>query len=229
MRSRSSLPMGLMAVLVVLTSCRGDVRSSAERGATTSPTSASAPTLAPSASSTTPPTVPNGRKVTWENVTLTVPADWKTNLSPGNFAAGPRIYDFRGYSLARLNGISGFDGSIDDLKPAACLRTDNTSNPLVPTAVTLVETGFAPVGDRTAQFRRWTATCPAGMEEHRAWVLPISRIALYEMCHDGNTVTVAQSAMVVDSATPQRTFGHPYPNELRSSCRDDLIDSATGT
>jgi hypothetical protein len=167
--------------------------------------------------------------VVWENVTFTVPADWKSNATPGNFAAGPRLYDFRGYALGRLNGISGFDGSIDDLAPKACLRNDNSGNPLAPTGVSLAETGFAPMGDRTAQFRRWVATCPSGTEEHRAWVLPISRIALYETCHDDNTVTVAQSAVVVDSPTPQRSMGRPYPNELRGSCRNDLTDSATGT
>jgi hypothetical protein len=228
----------LLAVALPIVACgRGgsgggggnaNVGSSSSPAPTDSSTSAPPGTRNPAATTPTS-TISGGRKVTWENVTFVIPAAWKDNASRGGFAAGPRIYDYKGYALGRLNAVSGFDGKIDELAPKACLRTDATSRPETPSGVVLVESGFAPIGDRTAEYRRWTATCTSGVEEHRAWVLPVSRIAVYEVCHDNDTVAVASSALVTDSATAQQHFGAPYPNELGGSCRNDLPDSATGT
>lgn len=71
--------------------------------------------------------------------------------------------------------------------------------------------------------------CAAGTEEHRAWVLPLSRLALYEVCHDSDTVAVVTAAAVVDAAKPPAARKPPRPNEVPGSSRNDPPDSATGT
>jgi hypothetical protein len=65
--------------------------------------------------------------------------------------------------------------------------------------VQLVESGFAPVGERTAEYRRWDFTCPGGAvkaEEHRVWLLPLSRVAIVEQRHAPEVIDVVATAEV---------------------------------
>src|SRR5207248_984643 len=76
-----------------------------------------------------------------------------------------------------------FAGSIDTLKPAGCPREGDPSEPTV--TVETVESGLRPVGDRNAEYRLWRVTCATGgAHEHRVWLLPTSKIAIYEQTLD---------------------------------------------
>jgi hypothetical protein len=91
---------------------------------------------------------------------------------------------------------TGFVGGIDSLEPKTCLGAPVAA----PERVELVETGFRQVGDRVADFRFWRASCPAGdikVEEHRAWLLPVSGIAIYEQRHEPEVEAVVATAQVL--------------------------------
>jgi len=90
---------------------------------------------------------------------------------------------------------TGFTGTIDSLLPKSCLGAP----PQAPARVDLVDTGFRPVGDRTAEFRFWKSSCPDGdvkVEEHRAWLLPTSQIAIFEQRHEPEVEAIVASAEV---------------------------------
>lgn len=90
---------------------------------------------------------------------------------------------------------TGFNGTIDSLAPTTCLGAPVT----VPTRVDLIDQGFRPIGDRTAEFRFWRSSCPQGdvkVEEHRAWLLPVSHIAIFEQRHEVEVEAVVATAMV---------------------------------
>jgi hypothetical protein len=62
-----------------------------------------------------------------------------------------------------------------------------------------VDQGFRPIGDRTAEFRFWRSSCPSGdvkVEDHRAWLLPVSHIAIFEQRHEPEVEGVVATAMV---------------------------------
>jgi hypothetical protein len=69
-----------------------------------------------------------------------------------------------------------YDKDIDSLAPTCCPHHP----PVEVTAVRTVESGFRPVGDKTAQFRRFSATCADQTIERRAWLLPDSEVAVVE-------------------------------------------------
>ena len=84
-------------------------------------------------------------------------------------------------------------GSIDTLKPAGCPREGDPSEPAV--SVETVESGLRPVGDRNAEYRLWRVTCATGgAHEHRVWLLPTSKIAIYEQVPDAADADVVASA-----------------------------------
>jgi hypothetical protein len=70
-----------------------------------------------------------------------------------------------------------YQNDADSLVPACCPQ----HAPFVPaTSVRMVESGLQPVGDRTAQFRRFSATCADLTIERRAWLLPDAQVAIVE-------------------------------------------------
>jgi hypothetical protein len=84
---------------------------------------------------------------------------------------------------------------MDSLVPKTCLGAP----PTPPARVDLVDQGFRPVGDRVAEFRLWKSSCPTGdvkVEEHRAWLLPISQIAIFEQRHEAVVEAVVATATV---------------------------------
>jgi hypothetical protein len=183
-------------------------------------TSAPAPTLAP-------PT----KEVSLGLVSVRIPQAWNEyhNASgPGSpFGAfGPTIHVKKGYAIARLN-ISAYDGSIDELAPRLCAQ-NGQSPPIVPSSVRVLESGFAPVGDRTAQYRHWSAICPNGPEEHRAWVLPVSKVAFWEACASDVIGTIVTNAVVRDAPAAEPIGGTP-PSGVQQNCDDrDTTDVTTG-
>jgi len=50
-----------------------------------------------------------------------------------------------------------------------------------------------------AEFRLWKSSCPTGdvkVEEHRAWLLPLSQIAIFEQRHEAEVEAVVATATV---------------------------------
>ncbi len=154
-------------------------------------------TAGPGRSPSTAPTTPSGSvtpgsatpgpggpaTITFGRITFHAPANWQIDVEGdtayvGVLAGGP--------ADVNLRVIRNFTGSIDALKPTICNEAPDES----PSSVQAVESGFRPVGDRTAQFRLWRAMCARGSEEHRAWVLPDSQIAIYEQVHEGHPENV---------------------------------------
>ena len=64
-------------------------------------------------------------------------------------------------------------------------------------SVAVVESSSQLVGSQGAEFRRWRVTCPDGRaEEHRAWVLPVSKVAIYEQRFDPANAGVVATAEI---------------------------------
>lgn len=91
------------------------------------------------------------------NLTVHVPAGW---IAEGSLSFGP-VPRPPGTAVVAVEVLFGFTAAIDSLKPVACEAMATVNLP-VPTSVTVVETGFRPVGDRTAEYRNWSVACPAG-------------------------------------------------------------------
>src|SRR5205807_6570350 len=69
-----------------------------------------------------------------------------------------------------------YDKDVDSLAPTCCPHHP----PVEVSAVRTIESGVRPVGDKTADFRRFTATCADQTIERRAWLLPDSKVAVVE-------------------------------------------------
>ena len=93
--------------------------------------------------------------------------------------------------MLRVQG--NFTSSIDSLKPTLCPREGDPPERAV--AVETVESGLRPVGSRKADYRLWRVQCETvGTSDHRAWVLPRSKIAIYEQVfHPANADVVASA------------------------------------
>lgn len=139
-----------------------------------------------------PMVFPGPKAITFKNITFYAPTTWDIQISPtGDSAVVGRLAG--GRSDINLLVITGFTGSIDTLAPTVC----NEFPVERPSSVTVSESGFRPVGERSAEFRQWTSTCPTrGLEVHRAWVLPTSRIAIYEQSAHPENVDVVTTAEV---------------------------------
>lgn len=125
-------------------------------------------------------------------ITFHVPPSWGLDGGPPTAYVGI-LAGGRGDVTLRVQ--TGFVGSIDSLAPKTCLGAP----PTAPTRVDLVDQGFKPFGDRTAEFRFWKSSCPSGdvkVEEHRAWVLPTSQIAVFEQRHEAEVEVVVATAML---------------------------------
>jgi hypothetical protein len=123
------------------------------------------------------------KTIVFDGVTLHTPSTWDADVRGnvayvGLLAGGP--------ADVNLRIVRDFTASTDSLKPTTC----NDAPGEHPTSVETVESGFRPVGQRTAEFRLWRAVCAKGPEEHRAWVLPVSRLAFYEQVHEGHPENV---------------------------------------
>jgi hypothetical protein len=70
-----------------------------------------------------------------------------------------------------------YQQDIESLVPTCCPQH---APPVAVKSVRTIESGFQPVGDRTAQFRRFTATCADLTIERRAWLLPDAKVAIVE-------------------------------------------------
>ena len=133
-----------------------------------------------------------GTKVlTYESVTFLVPQTWRLQVRGG--AAG--LGDWAPRPGGRPSGPSltvstAASGPIEEAAPKRCEGGPAAS-------VDVVEGGFAPVGERTAEFRLWIAACEDGTaEERRAWLLPAPRILFVEEYHVPENVEVVTAARV---------------------------------
>lgn len=164
--------------------------SSTTTAAANSPTTTAAArgtTTAPAAATTT---VLRGPKViTFQNITFYAPTTWDIQIIGDSAVVGTLA---GGRQSVNLLVRTGFTGSIDTLVPTVC----NEFPVERPSSVQVSESGFRPVGERSAEFRLWTSTCPTrGLEVHRAWVLPISKIAIYEQVAEGHPENVSVVSM----------------------------------
>ena len=99
-----------------------------------------------------------------------------------------------------------FKGTIEDLKTpieTGCYHHGDAPYPATGiediTAQTGDGTGFAKMGDRTAEYRVWRAVCPNESEPqiHQSWLLPGSDIAIYEQRATEFNDAVVQSMQVL--------------------------------
>lgn len=127
------------------------------------------------------------KAITFGNITFYAPTYWSGPAEiRGNSAVVGTLAG--GRQSVNLLVITNYTDSIDALVPTVC----NEFPVERPLSVEVTESGFRPVGDRTAEFRLWTSTCPTrGLEVHRAWLLPASRIAIYEQTAEGHPENVA--------------------------------------
>ncbi len=165
------------------------------------PTTTPEPTT-PSTPPTTmagPPATRGPKTITFGPITFHAPSYWDilipgppTMAFIGQLAGGP--------SNVNLRVMTNYTGTVDALQPTECLEYPIEK----PTSVELLESGFAPVGSLTAEYRRWRFTCLIhGVEEHRVWLLPASHIAIVEQRHAPEVADVVATAEV--ETTPPST------------------------
>ena len=197
-------PVWLIAGAALLAgACAGADKGAARRaGASPSPPPASAsavPTPPPTAAAPAPqgpargapaPAVGLPKTVTFGRITFSVPEDWDIYVDGDTAYVGVLA---GGSDDATLRVERNATGSIDSLKPSSCPREGDPAEPAV--SVETAERGLSPVGDRNAEYRLWRVTCPGGVKrEHRVWLLPTSKIVIYEQVHDPRSADVVRSA-----------------------------------
>jgi hypothetical protein len=214
-----------MAALAVITTGCGDSGPKVAAPSTqpslppTSAAPAGSSTSAATTNQTSSPATRGPVTITKNNLTVHAPTGWVAEGSLNYFGFGP-VPRPPGTALVAIEALFGFTDSIDSLKPSACEAQTGNDRP-TPTAVTVTETGFRPVGDRSAEYRNWSVSCPNGSSEgHRAWLLPQSRIALYERCRmDANTAVVT-TAEVADTGQVTSSSVRPPKPESPFSCKN---------
>ena len=133
-----------------------------------------------------PMVFPGPKVITFQNITFYAPTNWSIQIGGNGNAAVVGVLA-GGLGDVNLRVITNFTDSIDALVPTVC----NEFPVERPSSVEVTESGFRPVGERVAEFRLWTSTCPTrGLEVHRAWLLPASRIAIYEQKAEGHPENV---------------------------------------
>jgi len=162
---------------------------------TTSTPSAASTSVSPESSipPTGPPATRGPRTITFGPITFHVPSAWDIDVRQpdtayvGVLAGGP--------ADVFLRVMTNYTGTVDALQPTDCL-----GEPTTPASTELLESGFAAVGGRTAEYRRWRLSCPEGdleVEDLRVWLLPISHIAIVEQRpapEVADVVTTAEAA-----------------------------------
>ena len=142
------------------------------------------------------------------NVTMKLPAGWEISATGdtarvGIHAGGPDDINLR---LQTHHA-----GNIESLAPKTCPREGNP--PASVKSVKAVESGLRPMGSKQAEYRRFAVSCDDGRtEEHQAWLLPISKIAIYEQRADGvNALVVSKMEVgrLKDVAVNNVTFHVP--------------------
>lgn len=223
-RRRDRLVLPLAAVMaVVFAACSSPAHQSAPASTASSSTSsqtvASTSVTSPSTTSPSPPPTRGPTTITRNNLTLHAPSGWVAEGRLNYFGFGP-VPRPPGTALIALEALFGFSDTIDSLKPGACEAQPGVNAP-TPISVTLVDSGFRPVGDRTAEYRNWALVCPSGLVEgHRAWLLPQSKIALYERCRmDGVSDAVATAEVSDGTAQSTSTTLRPPRPESPFSCK----------
>ncbi len=107
------------------------------------------------------------------------------------FSVGPKSRGVIGYPAGGSQDLAlrydvAFTGTVDDLKPTLDNGCSRHSPPFEASRVEDVtaSTGSAHrrMGDRTADYRKWLVTCSndGSVQQHQAWVLPESKVAIYE-------------------------------------------------
>ncbi len=187
----------LVPLLAALVACSGSESDGDAATVTSAPTSSSATTVPIPSPTTTqpagPPATRGPKAITFGPITFYAPANWgqagggATTSYIGVLAGG------RGDVNLRVT--TGYTGTVDAFRPSECLGAP----PEAPARVELVESGFAPVGNLTAEYRRWRFDCPNGdikVEEHGVWLLPVSHIAIVEQRHAPEVADVVATAEV---------------------------------
>jgi hypothetical protein len=123
-----------------------------------------------------------GRKLLrYQNAIFSIPVNWRARIGGGPLGMG---------QLEASLIVSRSAGPIDDHPPQGCRDGQ-------PGSTTLAESGFAPIGDRTAEFRRWEIACADGsVESRRRWLLPQSQVDISERFHDPENLTVVATGQV---------------------------------
>lgn len=142
-----------------------------------------------------PPATRGPRTVVVGPVTFHVPANWTSFESGGSTYVGESAG-----KQGHMNLIvtTDYGGTVDALRHDRC-QGDGTHESKPPANVELIESGFEPVGRATAEFRRWRFACPDSeitVEEHRAWLLPVSRVGIVEQRHVPQVLDVVTTAEV---------------------------------
>ena len=151
---------------------------------------------AASPSSTTgpgPPATRGPKAIVFGPITFHAPSNWDiyigepaTTAYIGVLAGGPPDVEIR--------VMTDYRGTVDALQPTDCLEHPSEK----PNDVQLVDSGFAPVGSLSAEYRIWRFSCPKNRtEEHRVWLLPVSHIAIVEQNHAPEVLDVVRTAEVV--------------------------------
>ncbi len=190
-------PVLVATLLLTLSSCDGS-DPDGEPGPTSAPTTTAPATTSSVVAPTTtarpgPPPTRGPKTITFGPVTFHTPSDW--DKADGGATTAYIGVLAGGKGDVNLRVMTGYTGTVDALQPPECLGAP----PSKPTRVELVESGFAPVGDLVAEYRRWQFTCPEGDigdEEHSAWLLPVSRIAIVEQRHAPEVFDVVATAEV---------------------------------
>ena len=221
-RDRVVPPLSILTALV-LVACSSPksqpAPSSSASPSSSAQTVASTSVIAPSTTSPSPPATRGPNTITRNNLTVHAPSGWIAEGSLNYFGFGP-VPRPPGTALIALEALFGFSDTVDSLKPVACEAQPGINTPL-PISVTVVESGFRPVGDRTADYRNWSVICPNGPpEEHRAWLLPQSKIALYERCRMDGLSDVVATAEISDAPVGSTsTSVRPPRPESPFSCK----------
>lgn len=190
-----------MLLLAALVSCddAGRQRATPAASSTTTAPAGTAPsvpvtrTISPASTSTVPAgptTVTSPQFVTgpqtfrFGTLAFDVPPAWSATTGDRGRPDPNLAYigDSGGFfpGSANLRIVKEYDGPVDSLRPTEC-PGDAQVNAAPPAGVELLESGFAPVSNRTAEYRRWRFLCP-GMDspvlDYRAWLLPVSRVGI---------------------------------------------------
>jgi hypothetical protein len=191
----------LAVALTVLAGCSGSDRDQGPASAPVStgpsaggpsPTATVAPPSNGSAT-TGPPATRGPKSITFGPVTLHVPTGW--DVAPGDATTAYVGVLAGGPADVNLRVMTDYAGAIDALQPTECLGKP----PELPLRVEVLASGFAPVGRLTAEHRHWRFTCPgreSKTEDHRVWLLPVSRVAFVEQRHAPEVIDVVTTAEV---------------------------------
>ncbi len=131
--------------------------------------------------------------ITFGAITFHTPPNWDISIPDSDAATAYIGVLAGGAGDVDLRVMTGYTGTVDSLQPAVCLESPVEK----PATVELLESGFAPVGNLTAEYRRWRFSCPIhGVEEHRVWLLPVSGIAIVEQDQSPPVADVVATAEV---------------------------------